>query len=776
MKSAAFRTGAVAAVALTMLGAGSAEAQTPPEVCAADSLYLISPASVDLRLETTGKQGLTISWPNLNLDQATCYSLSGNDTLDFDVSVDGGFGDRVDRVFKFTTADSGLVGAPNATSITIQWQNEGPATNGTIGGQINISNNGGIWRNDPLGGWAQVNNGLPMTWLRTNTVALDRGTGEFMVAAFTRGTTLDGNPSGVYVYNGTNWSQVGSDVLGTRRVVTKIAVAPGDNDSFAVGTATGGLFVTTDGGQTFTQWTSELDPAATPVTTYRVSALNWESSRLLVAMPNWGVFLSDDGGASFTRSVLEVPDNLDVPEVNRTYGMGVVNDFSVDPADPDRIAAALAFHGVYLTTNGGQDWTDLYGDLLVSDPENPGAWVYSAREVLVDDVNPQVLVMAVSQKGLFRTTDSGATWSLVATEPGLQPTNLASLGNFSMIRRPGAPGEMLVMEDKWGLLQSTDSGASWQLYAEQPLLAASVALAPSRAADRTFTQASYGGGIYEGGTVLELKDTYSTATSTELRGLDLGLRISFAGGGEVNRNDTFRLVAQTFQGWAVWRSSSHDRRNMTLVGLFDRVNPEDCYEGYCGDNSLEIIPQCFAAKRAACFDLSDPDTLRFFDDEVYNGFSYYYAVTAFDYGNTALSTPQSNTNEMFFSPRWAGDELSPFVGEGNSTRFDVNEPVTPDVWGEEVYAYPNPVRLGAGVPRGEGSLVVFTNLPEGSRVRVFTTAGDDVINLGPDNQTGGQIYWNTVNRDGAEISAGVYLYKVEMPARDDHWGRIVVIR
>ena len=61
-------------------------------------------------------------------------------------------------------------------------------------------------------------------------------------------------------------------------------------------------------------------------------------------------------------------------------------------------------------------------------------------------------------------------------------------------------------------------------------------------------------------------------------------------------------------------------------------------------------------------------------------------------------------------------------------------------------------------------------------MRVFTTAGDDIINLGPDNQTGGQMYWRTVNRDGEEISAGIYLYKVEMPAREDYWGRIVVIR
>ena len=763
---------ALVGAAAAVLG-GPAAAQTPDAACAADSLYLISPAAVDLKLETTGKAGLTISWPNLNLDQATCFSLDGTDNLGFEVVVDGGFGDRVDRVFTFSTPDSGIVGGANEGNITVTWQNEGPATNGNIGGVFNLSNNGGLW-DYGTGSWQQVNNGLPMTWQRTNTVALDRGTGDFMVAAFTRNTNLDSSPSGLYSYNGTNWTRLAPEIFGSSTVVTEIAISPGDNNSFAVGTVSRGLYVTNDGGATFTQWTTQLDPATTQ-STFRVSALNWESQRLLVALPNIGVFVSNDGGASFTDATIMVPRTLDVVDPFADLIMGVVNDFAVDPADPDRIVAGMSFHGAYLTTDGGASWTNLYGDLVVRQPApDTGAWVNSGLEVLIDAADPQIIMMAVNQKGLYRTIDGGTTWNVVAA--GLQPANLASLSAFSMIQRPGAPGEILVMENKWALLHSVDSGATWNLFADQPLLNTSIVLAPYRDSSGGFVVGSHSGGIYEGGTVFDLKDTYSAITSSSLRNLDLGLRIEFAAGGTVERDDTFELVAQTFQGWAVWRAPSNDRRNMTLVGLYDRVNPEDCFEGYCGDNSLEIIPQCFAAKRAACFDLSDPDTLRFFDDEIYNGFSYYYAVSSFDYGNTALTTAQNNTNQMLFSPRWTGDSLSPYSGNGNAVSIDINEPATADTGGDEIYAYPNPVRLGAGVPRGEGNLVVFTNLPDGSRVRVFTTAGDDVINLGPDNQTGGQMYWRTVNRNGEAVVAGVYLYKVEMPAREDYWGRIVVIR
>jgi len=51
-----------------------------------------------------------------------------------------------------------------------------------------------------------------------------------------------------------------------------------------------------------------------------------------------------------------------------------------------------------------------------------------------------------------------------------------------------------------------------------------------------------------------------------------------------------------------------------------------------------------------------------------------------------------------------------------------------------------------------------------------------VRDLGPEGQTGGQIYWLTDNHEGEPVAPGVYLYKVEMPQREAYWGRIVVIR
>lgn len=764
---------AVLTVAVLAVVASVAVGQTPIATCGADSLYLYSPDQIGMKLATGGRSGLLLSWPDLNRDEATCFALTDAGGLGYAVTATGGFGDRVDRQLLFTASANGPIGGAQRDNLFVNWKTEGSSAYGRLTGVINVANNGGIWNWDGASTWTQANAGLPMTWRQANVVALARGSGGMMVAGFTRGSSLGADPAGVYVYNGGAWTRVGADVFDGNTLVTQVAVSPANNNRFAVGTATRGLFLTQDGGQTFTQWTSALDPLADVQSTYRVSAIEWNAEHLLVAVSLLGVAVSEDEGGSFTAVDFRVPENLDAAVLKPS--VPAVEDFASDPSNPDHLVAALLFHGCYESNDGGRTWHDLYGDLNVVDPEVRGAWVRSADNVAIVAGSPSTIVLGVSQRGLYRTTNGGAHWGLVATEPFVQPAEAAGLQNFSILNVPGHAGSLAVFEDGHGLLLSDDAGASWRFAASQPVLDTGLVLAPG-GADGQLTLASWGGGIYQVGAQLALRDTYTSDTSpASLMNLDLGLSITF-GAGTMTSADQFRVKAQTFQGWAVWRSLASDPDNMVLIALYDRVNPEDCIEGFCGDDSYTVIPRCFAAKRAACFDFDTPDTVRFFDDEVYNSFGYYYAVSSFDYGNTALSTPENNTKTLVFSPRWLGDANSPYPGIGNRTFIQINEPAAAPESGDEIYAFPNPVRSGAGFPGDEGERVTFTNLPEGSHIRVFTTAGDDVISLGSDLQVGGQINWYTDNRDGEDVAPGVYLYKVEMPQRTPYWGRIVIIR
>ena len=757
-------------------------AQTPDAACAADSLYLISPAPENLFLalqassadeEDEARQGLLLSWPNLDVTQATCFSISEITEVDFEMEVAGGFRDAIDRVFLFTAPNVGTVGSITDDQVYLSWGTTAETVIGTIRGEINLANNGGVLRYDlSADEWIQVNIGLPRTMRKTNVLALAEGKDGFLVGAFSGGISVTSTPEGVFTNAGTGWSRLRSDLFDGSTQVTNVAVSASNSQHFAVGTNAKGVFVTRDGGVNFTQWRSELaDPAPEILPTdYRVKAMDWSSDRFFVVVANFGIFVSEDEGQTFSHSEFLLPRDLADPESELIIPS--VNSLTVDKNNNDRVFLCLQNYGVYESLDGGDNWHDLGGDLVVPDPDQPFAYEHSALSVAVDAVDDQLLVAGFLAEGLYRSPDGGNTWTYLDGAP--QPANLGDLETIQIISTPTA-GEFFALEDLWSVLHSTDGGQTWDHFATQPVLDKGRDLLMCADDSGDFYLASYGGGIYESRSWIPLHETMIVGTDDDLLGFDLGLDIRFTEGA-VAESDSLKLTCQTYQGWAVWRSPSHDPDNMEMLGMFDLVNPEDCIIGFCGDINYDPIPRCFASKRAACFNFDTPDTVRFFDEEVYNGFAYYYAVTSIDYGNTAEISAESSTNLRQFSPRFDGDPESAFNGPGSRKFILVNTKTEPAEKGEEIYVFPNPLRPGEGFADAPGSRVRFTNLPAESRVRVFTLAGDDVIDLGPELQVGDNIDWVTVNREGVEVGPGAYIYKVVMPQREPYWGRLIVIR
>ncbi len=749
---------------------------TPTSTCANDSLFLISPEAILFNQNDSGRTGLTLSWRDLSLPEATCFVLTDTDTLNYVVQVEGGFGDQVDRQMVFASTDSGSIGTTDPTSMLMTWVTEGPSTYGVLGGIVNLANNGGVFNYSASTGlWEQKNTELPMTWRNTNTTAFDHGQGDFVLAGFSGGQSIGSNAKGLFAYDGARWTRIAEDVFTDLVVITSVSISPGSNDRYAVGTTGSGLFVTDNGGVSFTNWGANLDPDYSPSpVTVNVTQTNWSTDYLWVFVPAFGLFSSSDDAVTFNRSDLQVEVDLDNLDLG-TFLPVRINDIVSNPSNSDHVLIAMEDNGVFQSFDAGQTWNNTYGDLMVADPDTAGEWRFSASTVMVDPIDPDLLVVGMKYKNLYRSTDAGLTWVIVgaaASNPSRSSlTELKLLASDSV----SDPDTYYCLQNKHAVLESPDRGLTWNVMPEQPfsIKALDIALVGDGSGD--IFLGSYGGGIYEIGSYLKLADTYTSTTSTHLRSLDLGIDISFETG-IMERNFQFKLKCQTFQGWAVWRAPAHQKDEMVLVGLYDRVNPESCIEGYCGNNNFEIIPQCYNSKRAACFNFDTPDTISFFDEEVFNGFSYFYAISSYDYGNTALASPTNSSQIAVYSRRWPTDTMSPYDGVGNRTMYRLNNEEAPTSGGEEIYVFPNPLRLDSGLPGQEGQTVTFTNLPPGSRVRVFTPAGDDVINLGSDNQHGGNIFWTTKNRNGDDVSPGVYLYKVEMLQQEDYWGRLVIIR
>ncbi len=175
-----------------------------------------------------------------------------------------------------------------------------------------------------------------------------------------------------------------------------------------------------------------------------------------------GVFKSENNGTSFTP-------------VFQTQTTASIGDIAIHPRDPNIVyvgtgeannrQTASFGDGIYKTTDGGKTWTNLGLKetqtiaRIVIDPKNPET-VYVA--------SPGHLFGPNKERGVFKTTDGGKTWTNVKfidedtgfTDIALDPQNSSIIYAASYQRRRsgccfngGGPGS--------GVWKSLDAGKTW---------------------------------------------------------------------------------------------------------------------------------------------------------------------------------------------------------------------------------------------------------------------------------------------------------------------------
>ena len=163
-----------------------------------------------------------------------------------------------------------------------------------------------------------------------------------------------------------------------------------------------------------------------------------------------GVWRTDDAGASWRP----LTDN------ECSLSMGSV---AIDPVNPDIVYAGTgearisysSYYGcgVLRSLNGGLSWEQLGGDVFIDPTYRGGARV---RRVLIDPVTAgsatSTVVMAASDYGLFRSSDSGRTWNLVLETRGVAP---------DVAMKPGDPSVVYAGIPRSGIYRSVDAGVSW---------------------------------------------------------------------------------------------------------------------------------------------------------------------------------------------------------------------------------------------------------------------------------------------------------------------------
>ncbi len=196
--------------------------------------------------------------------------------------------------------------------------------------------------------------------------------------------------------------------------VSAVAGVPGDPNVYYVGAAGGGVFKTVDGGNSWKaifekELTASIGAVAVaPSNPNIVWVGTGEANIRNDALPGRGIYLSSDAGQSWKRMGLE--------------NAGQISTILIDPNDPRTVFAGVFGHewapnserGVFRTTDGGLTWSkvlfvnDTTGVCdLVMEPGNPRvlfAAMWHAHRL------PWELVSGGEGSGLYRSTDGGSTW------------------------------------------------------------------------------------------------------------------------------------------------------------------------------------------------------------------------------------------------------------------------------------------------------------------------------------------------------------------------------
>ena len=189
------------------------------------------------------------------------------------------------------------------------------------------------------------------------------------------------------------WTSRGPVNVGGR--TRSILVDPDDPEqkTWYAGTAGGGIWKTTDAGQSWTDLTPDLPNLSTVALSMAASnhdviyAGTGEGFGGVGMITGDGIFKTEDRGTTWNRI-----------ESTRHEDFYYINDILVDLQDENELLVATN-RGIYHTSDGGAQWDTVYktGFRVQDLARNPG--------------NPLTIYAAVNTLGVIRSNDGGLTWN-----------------------------------------------------------------------------------------------------------------------------------------------------------------------------------------------------------------------------------------------------------------------------------------------------------------------------------------------------------------------------
>ena len=244
-----------------------------------------------------------------------------------------------------------------------------------------------------------------------------------------------------------------------------VAGHPELRDTYYFGAAGGGVWKTTDGGES---WRNVSDGffggsigavQMAPSNPNIVYVGGGEKTVRGNVSSGDGMWKSTDGGTTWKS--IGLPESRHVPRIR------------IHPKDPDLVYAAVLGHlsgpnperGIYRTKDGGKTWERVLfandnagGCDLVMDPGNPDVLYASTWRI---KRTPYSLESGGEGSALWKTTDGGDTWAEISKNKGMPKGTLGIIG-VSVCASNTERVYAIVEADEGGVFRSDDGGETWR--------------------------------------------------------------------------------------------------------------------------------------------------------------------------------------------------------------------------------------------------------------------------------------------------------------------------
>ncbi len=264
------------------------------------------------------------------------------------------------------------------------------------------------------------------------------------------------------LYHALEWRSIGPFRGGRSAAVTGV---PGKPNLFYMGATGGGVWKTTDAGNTW----SNISDGFFGSSIGSVAVSEWDNNVIYVGQGEGtvrgnvsyghGVWKSTDAGKTWTFSGLK--DSKHIPRIR------------IHPKNPDLVYAAVMGdlfksseeRGIYRSDDGGKNWkrilfanADAGAVDLCMDPNNPRVLYASMWRIRR---TPYSLESGGDGSAIYKSTDGGDTWKNISVSEGL-PKGIWGISCVSVSSVNSNRVYAIIENENGGVYRSDDGGTTWK--------------------------------------------------------------------------------------------------------------------------------------------------------------------------------------------------------------------------------------------------------------------------------------------------------------------------